>query len=78
LNEFYNFCITDLKLNIIGLMCLPPNEEESKIYFERMAKLKKSISVSELSMGMSGDYLDAVQYGSTFLRIGSKIFGNRH
>ena len=59
-------------------MCLPPNEEESKIYFERMAKLKKSISVSELSMGMSGDYLDAVQYGSTFLRIGSKIFGNRH
>ena len=77
LKGFYNKCIFDLKLDVIGLMCIPPQEGDVKIYFSKMLKLKNSIGLSELSMGMSSDYLQAIEYGSTFLRIGSKIFGNR-
>ena len=78
LNEFYNSCTKDLKLNIVGLMCLPPNDDKANLYFKKMKNLKETMSLDELSMGMSKDYLEATQYGSTFLRIGSKIFGNRH
>ncbi|MDB3949286.1 YggS family pyridoxal phosphate-dependent enzyme [Candidatus Pelagibacter sp.] len=78
LNDFYNYCVHELKLNIIGLMCLPPNEEEPDLYFKKMIELKDILGVKELSMGMSGDYLKAVIYGSTFVRIGSKIFGQRY
>ena len=78
LNEFYNLCTRDLKLNIVGLMCLPPNDGKVNLYFKKMKNLKETMSLDELSMGMSGDYLEAVHYGSTFLRIGSKIFGNRN
>jgi hypothetical protein len=78
LNDFYNYCVHELKLNIIGLMCLPPNEEEPDLYFKKMIELKDTLGVKELSMGMSGDYLKAVMYGSTFVRIGSKIFGQRY
>ena len=78
LNEFYNLCTRDLKLNIVGLMCLPPNDGKVNLYFKKMKNLKETMSLDELSMGMSGDYLEAVNYGSTFLRIGSKIFGNRN
>ncbi len=77
LNEFYSICIKDLKLNIIGLMCLPPVNENIDGYFEQMNKLNKQLGFQELSLGMSSDYLDAIKYGSTFIRIGSKIFGNR-
>ncbi len=77
LNEFYKICISDLNLNIIGLMCLPPNNQDSNQYFLEMKKLKQTIKIKELSMGMSQDYLCAIKYGSTFLRIGSKIFGQR-
>ena len=77
LNEFYKICINDLNLNIIGLMCLPPNNQDSNQYFLEMKKLKQTIKIKELSMGMSQDYLCAIKYGSTFLRIGSKIFGQR-
>lgn len=77
LNEFYSICVKELKLNIIGLMCLPPINENTKKYFEQMEKLNKQLGLKELSLGMSGDYLDAVNYGSTYVRIGSKIFGNR-
>ena len=77
LKGFYNKCISDLKLDVIGLMCIPPQEGDVKIYFSEMFKLKNSIGLRELSMGMSSDYLQAIEYGSTFVRIGSKIFGNR-
>ena len=78
LNDFYNYCVYELKLDIIGLMCLPPNEEEPDLYFKKMIELKDILGLKELSMGMSGDYLKAVMYGSTFVRIGSKIFGQRY
>ena len=77
LNEFYSICVKELKLDIIGLMCLPPINENTKKYFKQMEKLNKQLGLKELSLGMSGDYLDAVNYGSTYVRIGSKIFGNR-
>ena len=78
LNDFYSYCVHELKLDIIGLMCLPPNEEEPDLYFKKMIELKDILGLKELSMGMSGDYLKAVMYGSTFVRIGSKIFGQRY
>ena len=77
LKDFYNKCISDLKLNIIGLMCIPPQDGDVKIYFSQMLELKNSLGLKDLSMGMSSDYLEAIEYGSTFVRIGSKIFGNR-
>ena len=77
LNEFYSICVKELKLDIIGLMCLPPINDDTKKYFEQMEKLNTQLGLKELSLGMSGDYLDAVNYGSTYVRIGSKIFGNR-
>ena len=77
LKSFYNKCTKDLGLNIVGLMCLPPKEEQSSNYFLKMKDLLTSVSLQELSMGMSGDYLKAAEYDSTFLRIGSKIFGER-
>ena len=58
-------------------MCIPPNSENVKIYFNQMAKLNNDLNLKELSMGMSADYLVAKKYGSTFVRLGSKIFGNR-
>ena len=78
LSEFYNYCVDELDLNIIGVMCLPPNEDKGDFYFEKMKELVKKISLNELSMGMSNDYLPAFNSGATFLRIGSKIFGNRN
>lgn len=77
LKDFYKKCVSDLKLNIIGIMCIPPQNGDNKIYFPQMLELKNSLGVKELSMGMSSDYLEAIEYGSTFVRIGSKIFGNR-
>ena len=75
--DFYNFC-KDLKLNIVGLMCIPPFHDDSVKYFKKMLDLKQKHNFNELSMGMSSDYLDALQHGSTFLRIGSDIFGKRN
>jgi pyridoxal phosphate enzyme (YggS family) len=72
--EFVNFCKIDLKLNIIGLMCIPPMNLDPRNFFEQMQKLKINNNLSELSMGMSSDYKDALYYGSTYLRIGSAIF----
>ena len=76
LPDFYFFC-KKISLNIIGLMCIPPNNKNSKKYFIEIAKLNKSLKLDHISMGMTGDYLDAVQCGSTFVRIGSAIFGDR-
>ena len=74
---FYKKCINDLNLNIIGLMCLPPKDGDSKNYFLKMSDLVKRINLKDLSIGMSSDYITASKYGATYLRIGSKIFGDR-
>ena len=65
-------------LNIIGLMCLPPANMEVRPFFKKMKELNQSLGLKELSMGMSSDYLEAIELGSSFVRIGSKIFGNRN
>jgi uncharacterized pyridoxal phosphate-containing UPF0001 family protein len=77
LDNFYNKCTNDLDLNVIGLMCLPPNDNKSQIYFSKMKELVRKLQLKDISMGMSNDYLDAINYQSTYLRIGSKIFGER-
>ncbi len=77
LDEFKSICLNDLKLDVIGLMCLPPNDEKTEEYFIKMKQLNVKYKLDQLSMGMSNDYKLAIKNGSTFLRIGSKIFGNR-
>ena len=74
--EFYNFSV-NLGLDVIGLMCIPPFGEDSSTFFSQMHDLNKLINLKELSMGMSADYLKALEYKSTYLRIGSNIFGQR-
>jgi pyridoxal phosphate enzyme (YggS family) len=76
LGEFYNYC-KEQNLNVIGIMCIPPFDEDPEISFLRMNYLKKKFNFKELSMGMSSDYLIAINFNATFLRIGSKIFGQR-
>jgi len=76
LNDFYKFC-KNLNLDIIGTMCIPPNEGNVEKYFSEMSDLNKELNFKELSMGMSGDYLEAIKYNATYIRIGSKIFGSR-
>ena len=77
LKKFYNECSKNMGLDIVGLMCLPPQLEKPIKFFEKMFELNNKLSLSELSMGMSNDYIDAAKSHSTFLRIGSKIFGAR-
>ncbi len=74
--DFYQSC-KELDLDIIGLMCLPPLDGDSNYYFSEMKILNKKINLNELSMGMSEDYLIAIKHSSTFIRIGTKIFGTR-
>jgi len=74
LRRFINYCKNDLKLNVIGLMCLPPINEDSDKYFKELRQLAFYNNLKELSMGMSNDYISAMQNGSTFIRIGSAIF----
>ena len=76
LKELIEEC-SKLNLSVIGLMCIPPNDNNSKAYFKKMKELSLKFSLSELSMGMSSDYIEAIEEGSTFIRIGSKIFGER-
>lgn len=73
--EFINFCRNDMNLNIIGLMCIPPVNLDSSPFFKKMKDLTVINNLNELSMGMSSDYKKAIYYGSTYLRIGSAIFG---
>ena len=77
LNEFYLKCKNDLNLNIVGLMCLPPQGKDPTKSFLFLKKLSKNLNLLELSMGMSNDYREAIKCGSTYLRIGSDIFGKR-
>ena len=78
LKNFYMLCSKEFNLNIIGLMCLPPININPSKNFEEMNIALKDLGLKHLSMGMSADYLEAVKYNSSFLRIGSKIFGNRN
>ena len=77
LNNFYNFCTKELSLNIIGLMCLPPINSDSNNFFQILKKKSKELNLSNLSMGMSADYESAILNGSTYLRLGTAIFGER-
>ena len=74
--NFYKFC-KNLNLNIMGTMCIPPNNKNTENYFNEMSKINQELNFKDLSMGMSGDYLEAVKNNSTYVRIGSKIFGSR-
>jgi len=77
LDAFYNYCIKEIDLNIIGLMVIPPINQSPDKYFKSLSELNKSLALENLSMGMSADYLDAVNNGSNFVRVGSSIFGSR-
>ena len=74
--DFYKFC-KNLNLDIVGSMCIPPNDQNSENYFSEMNKINQHVNFKELSMGMSGDYLNAIRNNATYVRIGSKIFGDR-
>ena len=75
--SFYKKITEDFDLNIIGLMCIPPFVDDTKKYFEKMIELKSKTDLNELSMGMSNDYVEAAKCSSTYVRVGSKIFGAR-
>tara|TARA_B100001057_G_C22864611_1_gene955966 strand:+ start:2759 stop:3418 length:660 start_codon:yes stop_codon:yes gene_type:complete len=77
LPNFLNLCRDEYNLNIIGLMCLPPLSEDPSKYFEKMKTSSLDLSLRNLSMGMSNDYLKAIKYNANFIRVGSKIFGER-
>ena len=77
LDAFYNYCINEINLKIIGLMIIPPIDQNVEKYFKSLNELNKSLALENLSMGMSADYVDAVKNGSTFVRVGSSIFGSR-
>ena len=74
--DFYNFC-KNLNLDIIGTMCIPPNDGNTEQHFSEMNKINQQLNFKDLSMGMSGDYLEAIRYNATYVRVGSKIFGSR-
>ena len=76
LDDFYKFC-KNLNLDIIGTMCIPPNDNNTEKYFSEMNNINQELNFKESSMGMSGDYLEAIKNNATYVRIGSKIFGNR-
>lgn len=77
LNELYEASVKQFNLNIIGLMCIPPNNLPASDYFKNLKNLNVKLNLNELSMGMSKDYIEAANIGSTYLRIGSEIFGER-
>jgi uncharacterized pyridoxal phosphate-containing UPF0001 family protein len=76
-NEFVRYCLFELKLQIIGLMCIPPISSDTNLYFDQLSKIANENNLKELSMGMSNDYLSALKNGSTFVRVGSGIFSEK-
>ena len=76
LGDFYKFC-KNLNLEVIGTMCVPPNDSNTEKYFYEMKNINQELNFKDLSMGMSGDYLDAIKNSATYVRVGSKIFGSR-
>ena len=77
LSQFYETCKKKFNLDIIGLMCIPPNNKPVKPFFLEMNRMNSALGLKELSMGMSSDYLEAIECGATYVRVGSQIFGNR-
>ena len=77
LDPFYNYCRNRINLNVLGLMIIPPNDNNPEKYFKSLGELNKSLALQDLSMGMSSDYIEAIKYGATFIRVGSFIFGER-
>ena len=75
--NFHNQISNEMKMNVVGLMCIPSIDSNKKIAYEKMKEMNAKLGLKELSMGMSSDYKEAIDQGSTFIRIGSKIFGNR-
>ena len=75
--QFYDYCSKECKLNVLGLMIIPPNDNDPKKYFEKLNVLNKSLGLKDLSMGMSSDYETAINFNATYVRIGSLIFGSR-
>ena len=76
-DQFYNYCTKEKKLNILGLMAIPPQDENTEKYFKSLSDLNSSLGLKELSMGMSSDYIQAINNKASYLRIGSAIFGDR-
>lgn len=76
-DDFIKFCVNDLKLNVGGLMCLPPINADPAPYFQKLNLIGKKNNLKDLSMGMSQDYIQAINFGATYVRIGSNIFGER-
>jgi len=76
-DAFYNYCVKEKNLNVLGLMAIPPNDNRTEEYFKSISELNASLGLKELSIGMSSDYMEAIKYKSTHLRIGSSIFGER-
>jgi pyridoxal phosphate enzyme (YggS family) len=76
-DNFYYECVKNFKLDIVGLMCIPPYSKNSKSYFMKLREIASNLQLTKLSMGMSGDYTEALECGSNFLRIGTAIFGKR-
>lgn len=75
--DFINFCKNDLRINVIGLMCIPPINDNPAEHFSLLQQKATALGLSELSMGMSSDYIEAIQYNATYIRIGTRLFGNR-
>ncbi len=78
LDDFYYYCTRELKIDIIGLMVIPPNDGQEIVYFKKLMELNKLLGLKELSMGMSSDFKIALNYETTFIRIGTSIFGSRN
>ena len=76
-DSFIQYCLNDLNLPIVGLMCIPPQNEEPSMHFSLLKKIADRNNLLELSMGMSADYEDAIKFGSTSVRVGSLFFGQR-
>ena len=76
-DAFYNYCTKENNMNILGLMAIPPNDENTEKYFQSLSELNQSLGLKEMSLGMSSDYMTALKYKATYLRIGSSIFGER-
>ena len=77
LDAFYNYCVKEINLKIIGLMIIPPIDQKAEKYFKTLNELNKSLALENMSMGMSSDYVEAINHGANFVRIGSSIFGSR-
>ena len=75
--DFIRFCLDELQLNIIGLMCMPPFAENPKPHFRLLQKIARENNINQLSMGMSGDYEEAIMLNATYIRLGTTLFGKR-